>query len=135
MKYMSSSGGPSRVSIIIPFLNEQENLPILYKRCLAVFETLSAEPEFVFIDDGSTDASLPWVMATAAEDDRVKYIQLSRNFGHQRAITAGMNLCSGDAAVIIDAGEWFPQPDQHPGRSKTDIKYHWQSWPDQWQRQ
>ncbi|VGO21023.1 glycosyltransferase family 2 protein [Pontiella sulfatireligans] len=91
------------VSLIVPFLNEQENLPLLYDRCNKVSQGLKEELEFVFIDDGSTDGSLPWVMQTAEKNPAVKYIQLSRNFGHQRAITAGMNLCNGDAAIIIDA--------------------------------
>ncbi len=91
------------ISIIVPFLNEQENLPLLYTRCTEVFTPLAEEMELVFIDDGSTDGSLPWVKQAAQKDPRIKYIQLSRNFGHQRAITAGMNLCTGDAAVIIDA--------------------------------
>jgi polyisoprenyl-phosphate glycosyltransferase len=91
------------ISVIVPFLNEQENLPLLYERCSKVFQPLEENIEFVFIDDGSTDGSLPWVLQTAEKDPAVKYIQLSRNFGHQRAITAGMNLCTGDAAVIIDA--------------------------------
>ncbi|HEY5652884.1 MAG TPA: glycosyltransferase family 2 protein [Pontiella sp.] len=92
-----------RVSVIVPFLNERENLPLLYERCVKVFENLEEDIEFVFIDDGSTDTSLPWVKQTAEQDPSVKFIQLSRNFGHQRAITAGMHLCTGDAAVIIDA--------------------------------
>ncbi|QBG47495.1 glycosyltransferase [Verrucomicrobia bacterium S94] len=100
---MNADSETSRVSIIVPFLNEQENLPLLYKRCLQVFRRLEETPEFIFIDDGSTDGSLSWVLETAENDSNVKYIQLSRNFGHQRAITSGMNLCTGDAAVIIDA--------------------------------
>ena len=92
-----------RISLIVPFLNEQENLPLLYERCTTVFEPLEETLEFVFIDDGSTDGSFLWVKQMAERDSNVKYIQLSRNFGHQRAITAGMNLCTGDAAVIIDA--------------------------------
>ncbi|MEN8141972.1 MAG: glycosyltransferase family 2 protein [Thermodesulfobacteriota bacterium] len=100
---MSTTPIAKQVSIIVPFLNEQENLPLLYERCVQVFESLPEEAEFVFIDDGSTDGSLSWVLENTRKDPSVKYIQLSRNFGHQRAITAGMNLCSGNAAVIIDA--------------------------------
>lgn len=92
-----------KISLIIPFLNEEENLPILYERCTKVFQSLQETAEFVFIDDGSSDGSLRWVKQTAEQDPSVKYIQLSRNFGHQRAITAGMNFCTGDAAIIIDA--------------------------------
>ena len=96
------------VSIIVPFLNEEHNLPILYQRCIDVFEHLDESSEFIFIDDGSTDNSLNWVKNTAQEDSSVKFIQFSRNFGHQRAITAGLKYCSGDAAVIIDADPQDP---------------------------
>ncbi len=91
------------ISIIVPFLNEEENLPILYQRIISVFENIKEQLELVFIDDGSHDQSLRWVKLIAAENSNVKYIKLSRNFGHQRAITAGMNHCTGDAAIIIDA--------------------------------
>jgi glycosyltransferase involved in cell wall biosynthesis len=91
------------ISILVPFLNEEENLPVLYERTAALFDTLSESLELIFIDDGSTDGSLAWVKQIAQHDQRVKFIQLSRNFGHQRAITAGMHQCKGDAAVIIDA--------------------------------
>ena len=91
------------ISILVPFLNEEENLPLLYERTAALFDTLSESLELIFIDDGSTDGSLAWVKQIAQHDQRVKFIQLSRNFGHQRAITAGMHQCKGDAAVIIDA--------------------------------
>ena len=91
------------ISILVPFLNEEENLPLLYERTVALFDTLSESLELIFIDDGSTDGSLAWVKQIAQHDQRVKFIQLSRNFGHQRAITAGMHQCKGDAAVIIDA--------------------------------
>ncbi|MDF7798970.1 glycosyltransferase family 2 protein [Pontiellaceae bacterium B1224] len=100
---MNKDAENKRVSIIVPFLNEQENLPLLYDRCTKVFQSLEEDFELVFIDDGSTDKSLDWVLDKAETDPSVKYIQLSRNFGHQRAITAGMNLCTGDAAIIIDA--------------------------------
>lgn len=100
---MDKDSEPKKISLIVPFLNEQENLPLLYERCCSVFEPLAESPEFVFIDDGSTDGSLQWVKDAAEKDPAVKYMQLSRNFGHQRAITAGMNHCTGNAAIIIDA--------------------------------
>jgi len=107
------------VSIIVPFLNEEENLPLLYERCNTVFSKIDEQPEFVFIDDGSNDGSLAWAISSAQKDPSVKYIQLSRNFGHQRAITAGMNLCTGDAAVIIDADL------QDPPEVITDLITKW----------
>lgn len=109
-----------KVSLIIPFLNEEESLPLMYERCTKVFQTVKEDLEFVFIDDGSSDGSLDWVKQTAAKDSAVKYIQLSRNFGHQLAITAGMNLCTGDAAVIIDADL------QDPPETIVDMIAKWQ---------
>ena len=108
-----------KISLIVPFLNEEENLPLLYERCSKVFQALEEVVEFVFVDDGSTDGSMAWVKQTAAKDPAVKYIQLSRNFGHQRAITAGMHLCTGDAAVIIDADL------QDPPETITDLIAKW----------
>lgn len=89
--------------MIVPFLNEAENLPVLYER---LSNALAAEPEgfeVLFVDDGSTDASPAWVAARASQDSRVKLLKLSRNFGHQLAITAGMDHADGDAVVIMDA--------------------------------
>jgi polyisoprenyl-phosphate glycosyltransferase len=94
---------PTRITVVVPFLNEAQNLPILYERLVAA---LSKEPvafELLFVDDGSSDGSPAWVKARAAEDSRVKLLRLSRNFGHQLAITAGMDHADGDAVVIMDA--------------------------------
>jgi dolichol-phosphate mannosyltransferase len=91
------------VSIVIPFFNEEENLAALHARLAAA---LVAEPEtfeFLYVDDGSTDTSARRVTELAAGDPRVKLLRLSRNFGHQLAITAGMDYAAGDAVVIIDA--------------------------------
>ena len=91
------------ISIIVPFLNEEENLPLLYQRSKIVFDKLSIESEFIFIDDGSSDNSLHLIKELSKSDANIKYIQFSRNFGHQRAITAGLHYCIGEAAIIIDA--------------------------------
>ena len=94
---------PARITVVVPFLNEAESLPVLYERLVAA---LSKEPvtfELLFVDDGSSDGSPAWVKARAAEDSRVKLLRLSRNFGHQLAITAGMDHADGDAVVIMDA--------------------------------
>lgn len=87
----------------MPFLNEEGCLPALYERLVAVAR---AEPEtfrFLFVDDGSTDGSARWLAEKAAQDPRVCLLRLSRNFGHQIAITAGMDTASGDAVAIMDA--------------------------------
>ena len=96
---------PSRrkVVIVVPFLNEADNLPLL---CERLERALAPEPEafeFLFVDDGSTDGSAAWVAGRAERDERVKLLRLSRNFGHQLAITAGMDHADGDAVVIMDA--------------------------------
>jgi dolichol-phosphate mannosyltransferase len=93
----------AKVSVVVPFLNEEENLPELYRRVSAVFEKEPEEVRFVFVDDGSTDGSVQWLEKTQQTDPRVGILRLSRNFGHQIAITAGMDHADADAVVIIDA--------------------------------
>jgi dolichol-phosphate mannosyltransferase len=89
--------------VVVPFLNEAENLPILFERLRDVLEKQPESFEVLFVDDGSTDGSAAWVAERAARDARVKLLRLSRNFGHQLAITAGMDHADGDAVVIMDA--------------------------------
>lgn len=91
------------ISVVVPFLDEQENLPVLYERICNVFKERTETFEIILVDDGSTDASTTWASQTSEHDQRVKLIQLSRNFGHQIAITAGMDHALGDAVIIMDA--------------------------------
>ncbi|MCU0857122.1 MAG: glycosyltransferase family 2 protein [Pontiellaceae bacterium] len=91
------------VAIVVPFLNEEENLPELYRRLTAVFEKRSETAAFLFVDDGSTDGSVHALEKLRQNDPRIRILQLSRNFGHQIAITAGMDYADADAVVIIDA--------------------------------
>ncbi len=92
-----------KISTVVPFLNEEENLPELYNRLNAVFTGRSETAEFLFVDDGSTDESFQRLEKIRKNDPRVRIIQLSRNFGHQAAITAGIDHASGDAIIIMDA--------------------------------
>jgi polyisoprenyl-phosphate glycosyltransferase len=92
-----------KVVVVVPFLNEAENLPVLYERLRGVLEAEPESFEVLFVDDGSSDGSAVWVRERAAQDPRVKLLRLSRNFGHQLAITAGMDHSDGDAVVIMDA--------------------------------
>jgi glycosyltransferase involved in cell wall biosynthesis len=92
-----------KYTIIAPIYNEQEVLPELYKRVSAVMDQFDGESEFVLVNDGSRDRSFEILQSLAAKDSRVKVINFSRNFGHQMAITAGIDYASGDAIVIIDA--------------------------------
>jgi dolichol-phosphate mannosyltransferase len=94
------------VSLVIPVLNESENLPALWSRLRAVTSGLSdVEFEAVFVDDGSTDDTAASINALPVEGGNLQWVlvQLSRNFGHQAAITAGMQHASGDAVVFLDA--------------------------------
>ena len=92
-----------KLSIVVPFLDEEANLPVLYRRAADSVKDCVGTYEMIFVDDGRSDGSAAWVAARAREDSRVKLIRLSRNFGHQIAITAGMDYADGDAVVIIDA--------------------------------
>lgn len=92
------------ISVIIPIYNEEGNIPLLHQRLSTVMATLPITSyEFVFINDGSKDQSLRLLMDLAKVDSRVRYLDFSRNFGHQIAVTAGLDACVGKCAVIIDA--------------------------------
>jgi dolichol-phosphate mannosyltransferase len=89
------------LSIVIPVLNEAEVLPHLLSRLRDSLDEFCWE--IVFVDDGSTDAT-PHILATAAAaDSLIKVLQFTRNFGHQAAVTAGLDFADGDAVVIMDA--------------------------------
>jgi dolichol-phosphate mannosyltransferase len=90
-------------SIIAPIYNEFENIPELYKRVSEVMDTTGEPWEFILVDDGCTDGSSDRIRELAAKDERVRPVIFARNFGHQIAVTAGMDYSRGDAVVIIDA--------------------------------
>jgi dolichol-phosphate mannosyltransferase len=89
-------------SIIIPVYNEQEIIPMLCARVRAVMETLDAPTEVIFVEDGGTDGTLGLLRELHREDPRFKVLSFSRNFGHQVAISAGLDHACGDAVMIID---------------------------------
>lgn len=91
------------LSVIIPIYNEEANIPALYDRLRGVLDPMGLRYEFIFINDGSRDQSLALVQTLAMRDERVRFIDFSRNFGHQIAVTAGLDLAAGEAVVIIDA--------------------------------
>lgn len=92
-----------KYSIIAPVYNEEESLPVLYERVKEVMDSTGEAWELVLIDDGSRDRSAELMRKMAVEDERVRPIIFARNFGHQIAVTAGLDFCRGQAAVIIDA--------------------------------
>jgi polyisoprenyl-phosphate glycosyltransferase len=91
------------ISIIVPIYNEEKNIFLLYNRLRSVLDQLKESFELIFINDGSQDKSLMLIKTLAEQDERVKFINFSRNFGHQVAVSAGLDYTQGKAVVIIDA--------------------------------
>ncbi|WP_338001460.1 glycosyltransferase family 2 protein [Aminobacter anthyllidis] len=92
-----------RYSLVIPIYNEEEVLPKLVERIRTLLCQLDGESEAIFVDDGSHDKSAELLRNMVAVEPRFRLIELSRNFGHQIAITAGMNAATGDAVIVMDA--------------------------------
>jgi dolichol-phosphate mannosyltransferase len=107
-----------RISVVIPAHNEEANLPVLLEQIRSALP--SALHEIIVVDDGSTDGTLDVVKAASQSDRRVKYISLSRNFGHQTALRAGLRGASGDCVVTMDADL------QHPPRLLPEMATKWQ---------
>ena len=93
------------LSVVVPVFCEEEGLAEFYARTTTVIEAIEpgVDHELVFVDDGSTDGSLGVLHELAENDSRVRVVELSRNFGHQAAITSGIDHARGDAVVVIDA--------------------------------
>lgn len=107
------------VSVVLPVHNEEGNILELYQRIEKVFQTSQHEFEVIFVDDGSQDRSLEIMDDLAAKDPRVKYIALARNFGHQHALTAGLDFAKGDAIITMDSDL------QHPPELIPELLTHW----------
>lgn len=90
-------------SLVVPIYNEEAVLPFLLARLGDLIDRLDAPVEVIFVDDGSRDRSAAILEAKLLEEPRYRYVKLSRNFGHQIAITTGMDLASGDAVIVMDA--------------------------------
>ena len=97
-----------RLSIVIPVYNEEGNIVELYRRLLAVVENLKTSFEIIFVDDGSADGSDALLQDLHGSDPRVKVLRLSRNFGHQMALTAGIDFADGDAVITMDGDLQHP---------------------------
>jgi dolichol-phosphate mannosyltransferase len=90
-------------SIIAPIFNESESMPEFYRRISTVMDATGDPWELILIDDGSTDGSTDLMQELAKKDPRVRPVIFARNFGHQIAVTAGLDYSRGDAVVIIDS--------------------------------
>jgi glycosyltransferase involved in cell wall biosynthesis len=92
----------AKISVVIPIYNEGEGIPILYDRLTKSVSQIGIDYELIFVNDGSKDDSFAQIRRLAEKDPHVLYIQLSRNFGHQIAVSAGLEHTTGSAVVIID---------------------------------
>ena len=106
------------LTVIVPCYNEEEVLHESYRRLSSVLAGLENPSEIIFVNDGSTDATGSILAGLAAADHQVKVLSFSRNFGHQKAVTAGINHCTTDLAVIIDADLQDP-PELIPDMIRT----------------
>lgn len=102
MESLQGTEAPS-YSIVVPVYDEQDALPELFERLTWLLERLDSDSEVILVDDGSRDNSWALMLEQNRRDPRFKLLQLSRNFGHQVAITAGLDFAAGQAVVVMDA--------------------------------
>lgn len=115
------------LSIVVPLCNEEETIGELYRRVVAALDELDVSYELVLVDDGSIDATAAMIDALADEDDRAVAVHLSRNFGHQAAVSAGIDRTRGRAVMVMD-GDLQDPPELIPQfvdvwRSGYDVVY------------
>jgi polyisoprenyl-phosphate glycosyltransferase len=89
------------ISVVLPIYNEEKNIPVLLSELTKTLESYT-NYEIIFINDGSTDKSEDLIRQSCSQNDKIKLINLSRNFGHQEALTAGLESASGDAVIMMD---------------------------------
>lgn len=109
-----------KISFVIPVFNEAANITVLLRELNEVLRGVPYALEFVFVDDGSRDNSLDIIKGLAQQDSRIFYVELSRNFGHQYALKAGLDLCRGDGVVTMDCDL------QHPPEVVKELIRRWE---------
>ncbi|MGC3946320.1 MAG: glycosyltransferase family 2 protein [Chryseolinea sp.] len=102
------AGNSKKISFVIPVFNEAANIGVLLNELNEALSDVRYPLEFIFVDDGSRDESLNVIKAQADADPRIFFIELSRNFGHQYALKAGLDLCSGDCVITMDCDLQHP---------------------------
>jgi glycosyltransferase involved in cell wall biosynthesis len=117
-----------KVSVIIPCFNEEEVIEESFRRTYEVISSLPNPAEIIYINDGSSDRTRELLDKIATEHDNVKVLHFSRNFGHQPAVTAGINYCDADYSVIMDADlqdppELIPQMIELAEKERANVVY------------
>ncbi|MCZ8229801.1 glycosyltransferase family 2 protein [Flavobacterium sp.] len=97
-----------KIAVVIPSYNEEGNIEVMVTALHAVFSTLNYEYDLIFVDDGSNDRTLERLKQLAAKDTRLFFIELSRNFGHQNALKAGVDTAKADAVITMDGDMQHP---------------------------
>jgi polyisoprenyl-phosphate glycosyltransferase len=97
-----------KISIVVPACNEEGNIPVLVDALENVLSKLNYDYQLIFVDDGSTDGTLALLKAISISKPHIRYIGLSRNFGHQNALKAGLDLAGGDAVIMMDGDMQHP---------------------------
>lgn len=111
---------PVTLSIVVPMYNEADNVAALVKAVNAALAPLELSYELVLVSDGATDGTWPAIVAASREDERVRGVALSRNFGHQHALLAGYHYARGDAVISMDGDL------QHPPEKLLELYAEWQ---------
>ena len=111
------------VSLIVPVLNEEESISLFYERIADILKREDYTFEVIFVDDGSTDATLSCIASLNKKDPRIKAIEFSRNFGKEHALAAGLLAASGDAAIPMDVDLQDPPELVHAFLQKWEEGY------------
>lgn len=109
------------LSIVVPVFNEEDNIQKFYTTVKEVLGTMDYDHEIIFVDDGSSDDSAGMLRHIGQEDPHVKVLLLARNFGHQLALTCGLDYAKGDAVITMDGDM------QHPPELIPELVKHWEA--------
>lgn len=105
---MNAFGPKTLLSVVVPAHNEAANIAAVHKAIAHAVAGLDVDLELIFVDDGSSDATVRLVEDVAAHDGRVRLIALTRNFGHQAAVWAGLSAANGHAVITLDCDLQHP---------------------------
>jgi dolichol-phosphate mannosyltransferase len=121
LRGLSQEGGNPTLSIVVPLCNEEGNVELLIRELREVMRSIAVPYEVILVDDGSRDRTWSLVREATERDEHVKGVSLSRNFGHQNAIFAGLYFASGDAVVTMDGDL------QHPPSLLPELFKEWKN--------